>query len=303
MKIPHPIPYQGSKRGLAPYILRYFPLQVDTLFEPFAGSAAISLAAATHGLAQQYIISDLNDPLVQLWRDIINDPEKIVAQYTKIWTDQEGREREFYNWIRDSFNQTKRTDYFLYLLVRCVKAAVRYNVNGDFNQSPDHRRRGTRPSVLKKDIYAASRILKGKAELLTGDYKTILQRTSIQDLVYMDPPYQGVSQSQNTRYFEGLPIGDFVNALDNLNSRDISYIVSYDGRTGGKSFGTLLPSFLELEHIEIMAGRSSQATLLGREEPTYESLYISPALCRRLEKSKAYRVKQFDVAKQMEISF
>lgn len=36
-KIPHPIQYQGSKRNLAPMILRYFPENVETLIEPFAG--------------------------------------------------------------------------------------------------------------------------------------------------------------------------------------------------------------------------------------------------------------------------
>jgi DNA adenine methylase len=34
--IPHPIPYQGSKRQLAPAVLRYFPAGVQTLFKPFA---------------------------------------------------------------------------------------------------------------------------------------------------------------------------------------------------------------------------------------------------------------------------
>jgi len=54
MKVPHPIPYQGSKRNLAKYILPFFPQDVGTLFEPFAGSAAISIAAASHGKATRY---------------------------------------------------------------------------------------------------------------------------------------------------------------------------------------------------------------------------------------------------------
>lgn len=44
-KIPHPIQYQGSKRNLAPVILRYVPQNVDCLIEPFADSAAISIVA------------------------------------------------------------------------------------------------------------------------------------------------------------------------------------------------------------------------------------------------------------------
>ena len=52
----------------------------------------------------------------------------------------------------------------------------------------------------------------------------------------------------------------------------------YDGRTGDKSFGEPLPASLQLRHLEVCAGRSTQATLLGRTDVTYESLYLSPAL-------------------------
>lgn len=66
--------------------------------------------------------------------------------------------------------------------------------------------------------------------------------------------------------------------LARLNERHIPYIVSYDGRTGQKKFGQPLPDFLHLTCIELDAGRSSQATLLGRVERTYESLAM-----RRIE--------------------
>jgi site-specific DNA-adenine methylase len=46
MKVPHPIQYQGSKRSLASTILRYFPIKFPRLVEPFAGTAAISIACA-----------------------------------------------------------------------------------------------------------------------------------------------------------------------------------------------------------------------------------------------------------------
>ena len=54
MKVPHPIPYQGSKRNLASAILDYFPEHVYTLVEPFAGSAAMTLAAAARNAAARY---------------------------------------------------------------------------------------------------------------------------------------------------------------------------------------------------------------------------------------------------------
>ena len=52
------------------------------------------------------------------------------------------------------------------------------------------------------------------------------------------------------------------------------YLVSYDGRTGDKTFGEPMPKSLKLSLVDIHAGRSSQATLLGRNSDTYESLYL-----------------------------
>jgi DNA adenine methylase len=105
----------------------------------------------------------------------------------------------------------------------------------------------------------------------------------------MDPPYQGVCGNRDARYFSGIDYPGFVAALDELNSRNIAYIVSYDGRREEKTFGESLPATLELTHIEIEAGTSSQATLLGRKEVTYESLYLSRALTRRLRSNGCQR--------------
>ena len=85
---------------------------------------------------------------------------------------------------------------------------------------------------------------------------------------------------------------EFVEALEVFNARDISYIVSYDGRTGEKVHGRPLPRDLRLRHIELDAGRSSQETLLGRTAVTYESLYLSPALTERLRLSRSYPKRQ-----------
>ena len=118
LKIPHPIPYQGSKRNLATDILRYFPERVMTLIEPFAGSAAITLAAAARGLAVRYVINDLNEPLVGLWRAIVDSPEKLAQQYESLWRAQHEDRREYYDKVRADFNRAGRPDHMLYLLAR-----------------------------------------------------------------------------------------------------------------------------------------------------------------------------------------
>ena len=61
--------------------------------------------------------------------------------------------------------------------------------------------------------------------------------------------------------------------------KNIRYMVSYDGRLGTRSYGKPLPAKLRLTLVEIEAEPfSSQSTLLGRDEMTVESLYLSSAL-------------------------
>ena len=286
MNVPHPIPYQGSKRNLADKILRYFPDKVETLHEPFVGSAAISLAAAAHKRAHLFSINDLNKPLIDLWRGIVNFPEKIARQYETLWRLQLENPKAYYNKIREEFNLTGRPDYFLYLLARCVKASVRYNADGEFNQSPDHRRRGTAPSTMRAQILGASHLLKGKTTFSSKNYRDALFHVGKDDLVYLDPPYQGVCGNRDSRYLGNVQFCEFVKVLEQLNSKSIRYIVSYDGRTGSKVHGRALPENLNLIHLELPAGRSTQATLLGRDDATYESLYLSPALAGEILKPK-----------------
>lgn len=288
LKIPHPIPYQGSKRNLAKAILRYFPERVLTLIEPFAGSAAISLATAARGLATRYVINDLNKPLINLWRAIVNSPEKLAHQYEGLWRAQHGDRREYYDKVRKDFNRTGRPDHLLYLLARCVKASVRYNAIGEFNQSPDNRRMGALPSTMREQILGASHLLRGNTECLSADYREAVAQATPDDLIYLDPPYQGVCGERDPRYLKGVLVDEFVEVLESLNLRDIKYLVSYDGRTGDRIHGRKLPDRLRLHLVELDAGRSSQATLLGRTEVTVESLYLSPALAESLRLRKHY---------------
>lgn len=282
MRVPQPFPYQGSKRNLADAILRRFPEGVATLFEPFAGSAAITLAAAADGLAEHFVINDANKPLIRLWQAIIDTPQKLARQYESLWREQYDDRRSFYDQMRNEFNRTGRPDQFLYLLARCVKAAVRYNTEGGFNQSPDNRRSGMLPGTMRANILATSSLLRGRTDCFSLDYKEVVARAKKDDLIYMDPPYQGVCGERDPRYLKAVLFAEFVEVLELLNAREIRYLVSYDGRTGDKVHGRRLPNHLRLHLVELAAGRSTQATLLGRAEITVESLYFSAALADRL---------------------
>jgi DNA adenine methylase len=283
MKVPQAFPYQGSKRGLSTSILPYVPNDCNVFIEPFAGSAAMSIAVAARHLAKGFLINDVNKPLAALWKQIIDEPDLLSKQYSTIWHKQHGQPIDYFKEVRAEFNETHRPDLFLFLLARCVKAAVRYNQKGEFNQSADPRRFGMVPTTMRNNLLATSSLLKGKTKVSSLDYAEVCLSAKAQDVVYMDPPYQGVSKERDTRYSSTLAFEHFVNTLRKMTARKLSYIVSYDGRTGGKTYGESLPGDLGLELIELDAGRSSQATLLGRCETTYESLYLSTALRQRLK--------------------
>lgn len=276
--VPHPIPYQGSKRQLAQYIVSLFPADTQRLVEPFAGSAAVSLAAGHMRRVQRWIINDLHKPLMGLWTEIIERPGEISDGYERVWKAQIGDARAHYDRVRGRFNKLHRPEDFLYLLARCVKAAIRYNSRGEFNNSPDNRRLGAVPDTMRRHIMRASSLLKCRSKLCSTDYRAVLDDARPGDLVYMDPPYQGVVDTHNHRYRHAIGFVDFVAALDGLRRKGIAFIVSYDGRTGTKRFGRPLPLALGLTHVEIPAGRSTQATLLGRDDNTFESLYLSPEI-------------------------
>lgn len=279
---PHIVQYQGSKRILAPQILQYMPRHFERLVEPFSGMAAISIAVAKYKRADTFLINDINTPIVEILKSAIETPDKLLQEYSEIWNEQfsypDGSVAHFYK-IRNDFNKGQRdAARMLYLTARCVKGSVRYSAYGEFNQSPDKRRNGTSPKTLKENITTISNYLQGKAEFMSADYREVIANTRQGDLVYMDPPYQGVTNVRDSRYLAGVSFDEFVDAIDAMNQRGVDFLISYDGVCGDKKYGRDLPDFLNLRKVMLRAGLSSQAILLGDKKTTYEALYVSRGL-------------------------
>jgi DNA adenine methylase len=274
-RVPHVIPYQGSKKGLAERICALIPRGTEVLYEPFAGSAAVTLYAASNNIAKHYVISDTLEPLTNLWIEIINNPEATAKKYENVWCGDKEIAYDHFLAVRDRFNTSKD---LLYLVARCVKNAVRFNKHGNFTQSADKRRLGTNPKTMAKSILAASHVLKGKSTVLCGDFRDSIKKATSSDLVYMDPPYHGTTYGRDKRYFMQLDRESLTEGLEYLNNKNVPFILSYDGKTGDTEYAEELPRSLMMERLWISAGRSSQATLSGREQETVESLYLSSHL-------------------------
>ena len=61
-------------------------------------------------------------------------------------------------------------------------------------------------------------LLKGKAAISSMDYKEMVSDIKNTDLVYMDPPYQGICG--DSRYCSGIDHNEFVNFFSDLNKKN-----------------------------------------------------------------------------------
>ncbi len=249
------------------------------MVEPFAGSAAVTLAAARANLCAEFVIADVLRPLADLWIEILERPHQLSGVYRDLWNSQfRGDAVERFNQIRAEFNRDGHPAKLLFLLARCVKNAVRFSSSGQFNQSPDRRRMGTHPDTMAKEILGAHQLLNGRCRVICGDFRAVLAEVRPDDIVYMDPPYQGTTEGRDSRYFQGVPRESIVDMLAHLNDRGVQYALSYDGHCGTKIYGDPLPANLNAQRVLLDVGRSSQATLNGEHAVTIESVYLSPGL-------------------------
>lgn len=289
MRIPNLVQYQGSKRKLAPQILPYMPEHSQRMVEPFCGMASMTLAAAQQNRAEEYWLNDMNKDVASVLEAAINEPERVVAEYRRVWCEQfdwsDGHVAHYLH-VRDTYNAGEANDgSFLYLMARVAKGAIRYSANG-MNQYLDRRRHGTKPDTMEKNINAVSALLKGRTRVTAMDYKAVLAECTPADIVYMDPPYQGTSGKKDSRYISGVSVDELEEQLRLLDERHIPYLLSYDGVCGDKTYGRDLDPTLKCRKHLLNAGTSAQAALLGRKATTFEALYVSDLLAENRPKTE-----------------
>lgn len=294
---PAAFPLQGSKRGQVPIINRLIPEDATTLVEPFCGSAAVSIGARHHRRVQNTVISDSNRSIADLWKSILTDPEGLADRYTRVWNGQletpevDGKRdtKAYFNIIRDRYNDAGKDGDpadFLFLLNRIVKSALRYSSVGRMNQSADGRRMGTKPKTVCSRLLDTRDALEGST-VLCRDYTDALAEAGVDDLIYLDPPYQGTTDTVDKRYISGLSVDDFEEQIRSAVDGGLSLIISYDALRGPAIYGRPLDPAIGLLPLDIITGVSAQGTLLGRKMEAHETLYLSPALVDRLGGTRA----------------
>ena len=278
--IPPILKWTGSKRSQANEIASIMP-KYQRYFEPFLGGGALLYLAAV----PSSVASDIYEPLIRLWKLIQQEPERVVEDYKQKWiTLQEelesldldtvkhkkGLPKYFYT-LRERFNQSNDPLDLNFIMRTCVNGIVRFNANGEFNNSFHLSRRGMDPDKFREIVKSWHLIIQD-IEFICQDYEKILEMAEKDDFVYLDPPYAGNRQ----RYIKDLDLSRFFTTLGALNQRGVNWALSFDGQRGAKNLIHDVPKWLYKRHLLLKSGNSAVRKVLnGSIEHVEESLYLN----------------------------
>lgn len=199
------VKWVGGKRQLLEDITPLIPKEATTYCEPFLGGGAVFFSVRP----ENAVINDLNRDLMLVYEVIRDDVEGLLVELEK----HENTPEYFYR-IRDldrdkvayqSMSKTERASRILYLNKTCYNGLFRVNAAGEFNSPFGHYKN---PNIVNAPVLrAVSKYLStNNIQLFSEDFEDTLERIPRGSFVYLDPPYDPVS---DTASFTGYNSGGF----------------------------------------------------------------------------------------------
>ncbi len=264
---PPVIKWFGSKRPVAQILSEYL-LPCSTYYEPFVGGGAmIPFAKSLCGIA-----SDIIPELIDLWNIIKSDPLFVAEEYRKRWERLQAEGANVYYEIRDEFNNTRNSLDFLFITRTCVNGMIRYNSNGEFNNSFHLSRPGINPHTLKRILSQWSHAIQNFT-FLNVDYRECLSTICKGDFVFLDPPYGGTKDRYTHSVFN---LSDFYNELERLNSIGAFWMLTFDGSSGDRVYNFAPPNELFKYKFSVNTGISAFSRLIDKKKDEIsESVYLN----------------------------
>lgn len=265
--IPPIIKWSGSKRTVAP-ALSEFLIPAKHFYDPFVGGGAI----LPFRKSQRAIAGDVIPELITLWQSIQSSPELVANGYQERWARLQSEGYLVYYEIRDRFNSKRDPIDLLFLSRTCVNGLIRFNKEGNFNNSLHHTRPGISPISLNKIIHEWSVAIQG-IDFVIADYKDTLRTVKKGDFIFLDPPYGGTRGRYIPNTFN---LDEFYGELDRLNSRGAFWLLTFDGLAGERTYSSSLPKSLYKSHFYIDTGKSPFTRLMKKSlDQIQESVYIN----------------------------
>jgi DNA adenine methylase len=267
MNYPTVIKWSGSKRLVAQQLAQYFS-SCDTYYEPFVGGGAMMPFARTN----KGVASDIIPELIDLWNAIKVNPQLVADEYKNRWNDLQEKGQEVYYQVRDRFNQTKNCFDFLFLTRTCVNGLIRYNSQGEFNNSFHLSRPGINPDTLLSQLFLWSRCIR-KFNFLNVDYRDCLESVKERDFVFLDPPYGGTKDRYTRTEFD---LNSFYTELERLNSVGAKWLLTFDGTAGEREYSYAPPCEIYKYKFFVNTGNSAFTKVMdSKKDVIQESVYMN----------------------------
>lgn len=82
------IKWTGSKKSQSKEILKHFPEEIDTYYEPFVGGGSVLYELINSDIkVKKYICSDINLDLINLWNTIKYNHVELIEKYNELWSE------------------------------------------------------------------------------------------------------------------------------------------------------------------------------------------------------------------------
>ena len=224
------VKWVGGKRQLLDDITALVPTRISSYCEPFLGGGAVLFALQPHNI----IINDLNEELVNIYAVIQNNIDDLILDLKQ----HENTPEYFYSirdWDRNkssyqNLSPVQRASRVIYLNKTCYNGLFRVNSAGEFNTPFGHYKN---PNIVNEPVLRAvhNYLRSSNVSLSCQDYAQVLENLPKNTFVYLDPPYDPVSDTAN---FTGYNKGGFgkeeqirlKECCDLLARRNIKFLLS-----------------------------------------------------------------------------
>ena len=220
----------GGKRQLLQTLIPMLPKKITSYCEPFLGGDAMLFNLQP----KKALINDINANLILVYKVIRDDVENLIKALSKYQNDSE----TFYA-VRDldrdknkyaALSAVERAARIIYLNKTCYNGLYRVNNAGEFN-TPFGSYKS--PNIVNAPVLkAVSKYFNSADITITSlDYSEVLTSITPKTFVYLDPPYDPISDTAN---FTGYVKGGFSredqiklrDCCNDLNERKIKFMLS-----------------------------------------------------------------------------
>ena len=224
------VKWVGGKRQLLSEIEPLFPKRYTTYCEPFVGGGAVLFSKQP----RHAVVNDLNKDLITTYL-VIRDDVRTLIELLKQY---ENTANYFYK-VRDldrdkeqysQLSSVEKAARLLYLNKTCYNGLFRVNSSGEFN-SPFGNYKN--PNIVNEPVLLAVNkyFCNNDIAFYSEDFASTLKRIKRGAFVYLDPPYDPVS---DTSSFTGYNKGGFdrkeqirlKNCCDELSANGIKFMLS-----------------------------------------------------------------------------